>query len=175
MNGEPLPKDHGEPVRLIVPNWYGCCCIKWVDKLGFIDDQAPSTPQMREFARRTHQQGAPKLARDFIPATMDQTGMPIRIERWQVEGSLQYRVFGLLWGGDRTSDRFQIRFHQDEDYLPLENYDHQTNRTWTLFSHAWKPKAPGRYAIQLRLDDPAIRTRRLDRGYYLRQVDITEV
>ncbi len=30
MNGAPLPRDHGFPVRLIVPGWYGCACIKWV-------------------------------------------------------------------------------------------------------------------------------------------------
>src|SRR5262249_48943330 len=27
MNGVPLPPDHGAPVRLLVPGWYGCTCI----------------------------------------------------------------------------------------------------------------------------------------------------
>ncbi|SCE52457.1 molybdopterin-dependent oxidoreductase, partial [Streptomyces sp. OspMP-M43] len=30
MNGEPLPPDHGCPVRLIVPSWVGIANIKWV-------------------------------------------------------------------------------------------------------------------------------------------------
>src|SRR2546429_28841 len=29
LNGQPLPKDHGAPVRLVVPGWYGCTSIKW--------------------------------------------------------------------------------------------------------------------------------------------------
>ncbi|MEZ4467596.1 MAG: molybdopterin-dependent oxidoreductase [bacterium] len=31
MNGEALPLDHGFPVRLVVPGWYGCTCIKWLE------------------------------------------------------------------------------------------------------------------------------------------------
>src|SRR5262249_22520777 len=30
MNGQPLPLDHGYPLRLFNPGWYGCSCIKWV-------------------------------------------------------------------------------------------------------------------------------------------------
>jgi DMSO/TMAO reductase YedYZ molybdopterin-dependent catalytic subunit len=32
MNGKPLTKDHGAPIRLIVPGWYGCACIKWGER-----------------------------------------------------------------------------------------------------------------------------------------------
>lgn len=30
MNGEPLPPDHGHPVRVLVPSWIGIASIKWV-------------------------------------------------------------------------------------------------------------------------------------------------
>ena len=76
MNGEPLPRDHGFPVRLIVPGWYGCACIKWVDRVDLVPDSAAATVQMQEFAARTHQDIArlrsndPPLARDFIPAVI---------------------------------------------------------------------------------------------------------
>ena len=175
MNGRPLPKDHGEPVRLIVPNWYGCTCIKWLDEIALVDDDQPSTNQMREFAGRTHQDGVPELARDYQPATMDQTGMVVRVEKWRGEGGLVYRAWGVLWGGDRTTDRVTIRLRDDLPPEPLERYEHVDNRTWTLWSHTFRPKEPGRYVIRLEVDDPAIRTRRLDRGYYARQVDIAEV
>lgn len=174
MNGAPLPKDHGEPVRLIVPNWYGCSCIKWVKALELVDDDAPSTPQMREFSGRTHQDGVPTMARDFLPAVMDQTGMAIRVEKWR-DGGVFYRVWGVLWGGDETTDTVAIRFGEDQPDEPLEHYDHRDNHTWTLWSHTWRPAKPGRYVITLRVGDPAIQTRRLDRGYYARRVDITEV
>ena len=174
MNGETLPKDHGAPVRLIMPNWYGCTCIKWVQSLELVDDDAPSTAQMREFAGRTHQDGVPKLAREFAPASMDQAGMVTRVEKWH-DGGIFYRLLGILWGGERLTDSFRIRFGDARSEEPLEHYDHRDNHTWTLWTHRWRPSKPGRYVISLRVADPTIRTRRLDRGYYARQVDIAEV
>jgi DMSO/TMAO reductase YedYZ molybdopterin-dependent catalytic subunit len=33
MNGHPLPAEHGAPVRLIVPGWYGTNSVKWLSRL----------------------------------------------------------------------------------------------------------------------------------------------
>jgi len=30
MNGADIPREHGAPVRLIVPNWYGMASVKWL-------------------------------------------------------------------------------------------------------------------------------------------------
>lgn len=38
MNGETLPPDHGYPIRLIVPGWYGCNSVKWVDRMIVTDE-----------------------------------------------------------------------------------------------------------------------------------------
>jgi hypothetical protein len=37
MNGEPLPVDHGYPVRLLVPGRYGMKNPKWITSLDFVD------------------------------------------------------------------------------------------------------------------------------------------
>jgi len=175
MNGQPLSQDHGAPVRLVMPGWYGCTCIKWVDEIALVDAAAPATSQMREFAQRTHQTGIPALARDFQPATIDLAAMPVRVEKWWIEEQLWYRVVGILWGGTRRTQVLLIRFNPDMDYVPVENYDHQTNATWTLWTHFWRPKTPGQYWIQLHVADTHIRTRRLDRGYYSRKVILSPV
>ena len=105
--------------------------------------------------------------------------MPVRIEQWRVDGGsrpgLEYRVVGVMWGGDRQTDAFSIRFGDDTPCEPIEAYAQTTNRTWTLWSHTWRPSRPGTYRITLNVDDPAIRTRRLDRGYYARTVEIVDV
>ena len=176
MNGVPLRVDHGFPIRLMVPNWYGCTCIKWVDAITLVDDDAPATSQMREFASRTHQDGVPALARDYKPATMDQAAMPVRIEKWRVAGRIVYRVVGIMWGGDRVTDKLSIRFASGQPYAPVDVCPKQsTNRTWTIWSHAWRPTRAGSYAIVLTIDDPSIPTRRLDAGFYQRTIDITEI
>lgn len=63
MNGRPLGPHHGFPLRLVVPGWYACCSIKWVDRIELVPDDAPATPHMREFASRTDQAGARARAR----------------------------------------------------------------------------------------------------------------
>jgi len=175
MNGEPLPPHHGDPVRLYVPNWYGCVCIKWVNAIELVDDSAPSTSQMLEFASRTHQFGRPPLARDFVPATMDQAAMPIRVEKWRVDGQLLYRVVGIMWGGYELTDQLAIRFNngapQPVDVCPVQD----NNDTWTLWSYAWQPPAVGNYSVRMQIEDPNITTRRLDSGYYERSIRVDEV
>ena len=176
MNGRPLTRDHGWPVRLVVPGWYGCSWIKWVDDIALVDDSAPATPQMQEFAARTHQDGMPALARDYRPAVMDLAALPIRIEKWILHGKLRYRVVGILWGGARPQTRLQIRFAASE---PLRLLDvcpaPSTTLTWSLWSYQWHPPQRGRYDIVVKAADPAIPSRRLDSFFYARRVWIDEV
>ncbi len=176
MNGERLPRDHGFPLRLIVPGWYGCCCIKWVDRIELVDDSAPATSQMLEFSTRTHQGGRHPLAKDYIPATMDQAAMPVRIEKGVVDGKITYSITGVMWGGETLTKDLLIRFNEGEEYVPVQTVLGQAhNRTWGLWSHEWTPTKPGRYDITLKAADPRIRTRRLDIGYYRRSVEVEEV
>jgi len=175
MNGQALSRDHGRPVRLVVPGWYGCTCIKWVNVVTFTDENAAATSQMQEFAARTHQQGTPKLARDYRPATIDQAAMPIRVEKWLVRGKIKYRVVGILWGGSQLVKTLEIRFNPEEDYMRVDDFSHTTNDPWSFWSHAWTPKTVGTYMIRLRVTDPIIETKRLDSGYYVRTVEVREI
>ncbi len=172
MNGEPLPVDHGFPVRLIVPGWYGCCNPKWVDEIRMVDNGEPSTPQMKEFAGRTHQTAVHELAADFSPATMHQAAMPVRVEKWEVGGNVVYKIVGILWGGREPTDQLRIRFNGG----PAESVEicpgHDQNDTWTLWWYAWRPHEAGSVDIRLEIDDPAIPTNRLDAGYYARRVQV---
>ena len=81
MNGEPVPADHGKPVRLAVPGWYGCSWIKWVNEIRLVGPDEPATSQMVEFAARTHQSEPHKFARDYAPADIQTAATPVRVEK----------------------------------------------------------------------------------------------
>jgi len=173
LNGAPLPADHGAPVRLVVPGWYGCTCIKWVNELRFVGEDEPATSQMREYASRTHQSGTPALARDYLPAEIDLAALPVRVEKWLVSGTIRYRVVGVQWGGAARTDKLEIRFGEGSwESICMTNV---SAAPWALWEHPWRPPATGVYAITLRTTDPSIRTRRLDTGYYLREVAIDQI
>jgi len=175
MNGQSLTLDHGAPVRLVVPGWYGCASIKWVNSISIVDDEAPATSQMQEYAFRTHQQGVPRLARDFDPAKLDPATMPIRVEKWLVNDHVKYRVVGVLWGGSQPVKELQIRFNPDEDYVAVQNIQHTVSDSWIFWTHTWIPQKPDTYIIRLRVADSSVRTKRLDMGFYARTVRITDV
>lgn len=175
MNGQRLPTDHGAPVRLVVPGWYGCACIKWVNEITVVDDGTEATSQMQEYATRTNQAGVPRLARDYTPASIEQAAIPIRVEKWRVDGDIRYRVIGIVWGGSRPVKALEIRFNPEETYVSVNNFKPTTNDAWSFWTHAWAPKKPDVYSIRLRVLEPSGLTRRLDSGYFVRSVAITEV
>jgi DMSO/TMAO reductase YedYZ molybdopterin-dependent catalytic subunit len=175
LNGEPVTKDHGAPVRLVVPGWYGCTCIKWVNEITLVGEDAEATSQMQEYAARTHQTGVPHLAKEYQAAIIEQAAMPIRIEKWNVAGKIKYRVVGIAWGGSQPVKVLAIRFNPEEDYVPVENFNQTRNDPWTLWTHGWSPGAPGKYIIRLAVKEPLVQARRLDSGYYARTVEISEV
>jgi DMSO/TMAO reductase YedYZ molybdopterin-dependent catalytic subunit len=175
MNGAPLGRDHGYPLRLVVPGWYGCTAIKWVNEITLVDDDAAATDHMREYAGRTHQDGAnpPRRARNFQPATIDPAAVPVRVEKLGAPGGrISYRVVGISWGGRAPARALFIRLNPDLAFAPVQQVGSGPGRTWILWSHSFPPPAPGRYRIELAVRETAARTRRLDAGFYARDMEI---
>jgi hypothetical protein len=175
MNGQPLTADHGFPVRLLVPGWYGCTCIKWVNEISFVDERAPATSQMQEYAERTMQNGVPALAEDFQPAMLDVAAMPIRVEKWFINGRIEFRVMGIQWGGPPPIDGLEIQFNPEEEFVPVDNLRRSPVDSWNFWKQIWTPKSSGRYLIRLRPKNANVVARRLRSGYYLRSVEIVDL
>lgn len=176
INGEPLTADHGAPVRLVVPGWYGCSWIKWVDRLQWVGDDARPTTQMLEFAFRTHQDGIPPLAREYLAPEIDLAAMPVRVEQRHVEGKTEYRVIGIAWGGARPTDQLVLRFgSRDAGVSVPVCAPTERGRTWALWAYRWRPAESGYYDLTLKAADPSVRTRRLDLSFYVRRVRIDEI
>jgi DMSO/TMAO reductase YedYZ molybdopterin-dependent catalytic subunit len=173
MNGEPLPPDHGMPVRLVVPGWYGCSWIKWVTAIRLVGANEPATGQMKEFAGRTHQQARYELAREYQPPEIQAAAMPIRVEQRRRANAVHYRIVGIAWGGDRPFDRLAIRFGAQDAWKPVAMCGARpSGRGWRLWEYSWSPPAGGVYRIELRVPDRSVAQRRLDSGYYVRHVTV---
>ena len=101
--------------------------------------------------------------------------MPVRVEKWRLGDEIAYRVVGIDWGGDGTASRPHIRFSPRDPYRPVSAPATRSDGGWGVWEHRWRPATPGRYLIQLKVDDPPLRARRLDAGLYLRGLAIDEV
>jgi hypothetical protein len=142
--------------------------------MALVEENAPVTSQMEEYASRTHQNGVPTLASEYGPATIDAAAVPIRVEKWIVSRRIKYRIIGIVWGGIGIpiSLKIQIGGHASVD---VEKRYESDGRPWALWAHSWEPRKPDTYAIRLRIEDPGVRTRRLDSGFYTRTVQISEI
>jgi hypothetical protein len=170
MNGAPLPRDH---VPLIRPRSSPAARLQlhqgWTHR---VVARRGATTQMQEFAARTHQNiGQRRTRRWRDPAVIDTAAMPVR-----VENADHARIAGIIWGGSKPTNALSIRFKTSEPWVRVDDCAMPASTlTWSLWSHTWRPSAPGRYQIVLRVDDPAIRTRRLDLFFYVRELQIDEV
>jgi DMSO/TMAO reductase YedYZ molybdopterin-dependent catalytic subunit len=174
MNGQPLNAEHGAPLRLLVPNWYGCCSIKWVQQLTFVPADSPSTPHMRWFASRTQQDGTPELARDYRNPIMEVAATPVRFELWRREGRPLYRIMGVVWGGSTPAPGLQIRYTQEGPFEKVHAYEPpRDTRTWATWFHHYVPPEPTAFIILLQTDPPSVGTR-LASGYYRRYAAVYE-
>jgi DMSO/TMAO reductase YedYZ molybdopterin-dependent catalytic subunit len=173
MNGAALPADHGAPVRLLVPTWYGCSSIKWLSEIAVVDPGAPSTPQMKEFASRTDQDGVPERAADYKPAIMELAALPVQVEKLRGEGPARCRILGLAWGGGRLPETVLVESsRQAPARVPLIS---APAAPWGFWSCEWTPPGVGRYNISVQIDDPGVRARRLAQGFYTRTVAVTSL
>jgi DMSO/TMAO reductase YedYZ molybdopterin-dependent catalytic subunit len=175
MNGAPLTPDHGAPVRLVVPGWYGCAWIKWVQSLELVKRDALVTYQMAEFASRTHQTGRPIEVTDYAAPVIDVAATPIRVEHWRVGRRTEYRVVGLTWGGPAARPSLEIRSHSRDTWHPVHLCGHAPPpRGWDVWSYRWRPEWPGPYSLSLRAPAANQRQRRLEMFFYTRRVQIDE-
>ena len=173
MNGEPLTPDHGAPVRLVVPGWYGCSWIKWVNEIRLVGADEPiDVADDRVLAAHASARRSRSCALDYEPPAIDLAATPIRVEKRRVNGRLEYRIVGIVWGGDRPVDRLMIRFRAGEHADAVHASARRRARTapGRCGSTAGARPAPGVYSIALTAADPAIRTRRLDVSFYVRRV-----
>ncbi|MFX8692491.1 molybdopterin-dependent oxidoreductase, partial [Acinetobacter baumannii] len=52
MNGMPLLPQHGFPLRLVVPGWYGMASVKWLNRIEVLDRKFDGYQQVRTYIYR---------------------------------------------------------------------------------------------------------------------------
>jgi DMSO/TMAO reductase YedYZ molybdopterin-dependent catalytic subunit len=135
MNGELLPREHGYPVRLIVPGLYGYKMPKWIQRIELTDK-----PQLGFWEKRGWS------------ATGDvQTQSTILSPRHQetVQGNAQ--ISGVAYAGERSIEKIELSIN-DSPWMPIP-FNKSGAYSWTQWQVEWKPPTPGDYLIKVRAYD----------------------
>ncbi len=135
MNGEPLPLEHGFPVRMIVPGLYGyVSATKWVVDLEVSRfDAFEAYWTTRGWAER----GPVKVAsRIDVPASGDDV----------TAGTVA--VAGVAWAQHRGIERVEVRV-DDGSWQPARLADVPSADTWRQWIYEWDAE-PGDHTLQVR-------------------------
>src|ERR1700719_256038 len=103
MNGEPLPPEHGFPLRALVPGWYGMDSVKWLTRIEVLDQLFKGYFQDEKYVSlRTS--GATR------PLTTIQVNSKfLRPSEGEEIRAKTYRLEGVAWAGERKIARVEVR------------------------------------------------------------------
>src|SRR5262249_8092947 len=105
MNGEPLEPDHGYPLRLFVPGWYGVASVKWLQRIEVLDRPVKGYFQSTEDTIQRRTAGG---AETVVVGPMAPKSEILRPRAGAVGGVGTNRVFGVAWAGEEAVARVEV-------------------------------------------------------------------
>jgi DMSO/TMAO reductase YedYZ molybdopterin-dependent catalytic subunit len=109
MNGSPLAPQHGYPVRLIVPGWYGMAHVKWLTGVEVVTEPFTGFQQAVAYRvrRDTAEAGTP-ITRIAPRALAIPPGFPDFMSRARVVRPGPVLLQGRAWSGRSPVDRVDV-------------------------------------------------------------------
>ena len=71
--------------------------------------------------RRRGQVGSAAGARFHRRRSIDTAAMPVRVEKWAIDGRVAYRIAGIIWGGSKPTNALSIRFRSGQPWVPVDD------------------------------------------------------
>jgi DMSO/TMAO reductase YedYZ molybdopterin-dependent catalytic subunit len=153
MNGEPLPIQHGYPLRLIVPRWYAVASVKWLTEIELINRPFTGYYQVNRYWYEWERNG--EVVRE--PATLQKVRALITEPGPNVEvprGEITIR--GVAWSGAAPIARVEVSMGEgwQEAHLVGERNRH----SWQWWELITRVEKPGAVTLRARATDLAGRT-----------------
>jgi DMSO/TMAO reductase YedYZ molybdopterin-dependent catalytic subunit len=152
MNCRDLPRDHGFPVRAIVPGHYGMASVKWLTSIRAVREPFHGYWQTSDYAYWASMDGKPvrralgemKLKSEIARPRVYETLVPNRI----------YTVSGAAWAGDTNVTEIAVSTDGGQTWAEAEFLDPVLRHAWRRWKFDWvTPKEPGQYTLLARAKD----------------------
>ncbi len=159
MNGQPLPPQHGFPLRLLVPGWYGMTSVKWLGRITAVDLPFDGYQNLRAYRYRQDpdELGEP-VSRIAPRSLLAPPGIPEFMSRRRLLGPGPCRLEGRAWSGWGPVTRVEVSTDGGRRWTPAELEPAEVQYSWQRWSLEWRPPAPGDYELCCRATDATGRT-----------------
>lgn len=155
MNGQSLPPQHGFPLRLVVPGWYGMTNVKWVTSITLIDQPFTGYQVAHAYRVRTTEDEEGRLVTRMRPRSlMVPPGIPDFATRDRVVGREPVVLEGRAWSGRAPITRVEVSDDGGASWADatLER-DLDDRWAWSRWSYRWEPAGDGDVVLCCRATD----------------------
>lgn len=154
INGIPLPPQHGFPLRLVVPGWYGMTSVKWLRSITVVDRTFEGYQQARAYHYRVvdGETGQP-VTRMLPRALMIPPGVPDFMSRVRFLEPSEVRVEGRAWSGRGAITRVELSADGGVSWRDARLDEPVSPHAWRGWSCDWDARRPGEYELCVRATD----------------------
>lgn len=154
MNGQPLLPQHGFPLRLIVPGWYGMASVKWLNRIEALDRPYEGFQQISSYLYRAEPDGpAEPVTHMRVKSLLAPPGIPDFYTRWRLVEAGPTPLFGRAWsGGGVPVVRVEVGI--DGTWHAAELDPAQGKFVWRGWRFTWNA-IPGEHELACRATDAA--------------------
>jgi sulfane dehydrogenase subunit SoxC len=168
MNGEPLPSQHGFPLRLVVPRWYGMQNVKWLTRITVLEE--PYSGFQNAVAYRMYDaDGEPgEPVTRMLPRSLTvPPGVPDFMTRTRHLEPGRTTLRGRAWSGQAPIERVEVSTDGGASFAAAVLDPPLGEHAWRGWSFAWDATA-GEHVIASRATDAAGHTQPLDTPWNLK-------
>jgi DMSO/TMAO reductase YedYZ molybdopterin-dependent catalytic subunit len=162
MNGAPLPPQHGFPLRLVVPGWYGMTNVKWLSRIELSARRFGGYQQSWSYRlRQTEDEEGEALTRMQPRSLFVPPGIPEYLSRERTVPAGEVLVEGRAWSGLAPIESVGVSVDGGSTWTPAELEPAGERWAWRGWSFRWDAE-PGDYVLSSRTRDEAGNEQPLD-------------
>ena len=150
LNGQPLTPEHGFPLRVILPGWYGMTQIKWLGEIQALDRRYEG-PHM---SRNYHTVTGNDLLTETSISRKRVKSVIARVTRRKDGSGYRYRISGAAWSGASPVTTVEVSV-DNKPWRSAVMGERQGDYAWVLWSMDWDDATPGPHTLVSRATDVA--------------------
>ena len=151
MNGQVLTADHGFPLRLVVPRWYGMASVKWLTRIHVLDQAFEGFFQKRRYVMINQ---GPENALEREPVTALKVKSLIASPRHgEVIQPGACTIRGFAWSGEGEVKRVEVSTDGGLSWQDAALRGESDPNAWRQWEFMWQTSFPGHFIVMVRATD----------------------
>jgi DMSO/TMAO reductase YedYZ molybdopterin-dependent catalytic subunit len=158
VNGQPLPPQHGFPLRLLVPSWYGMTHVKWLRSITVVDEPFRGWQQEHAYhVRESEDDPGTPVSRILPRSLMVPPGIPDFLSRARFLSPGRCVIEGRAWSGTPPVQRVEVSVDGGQSWADATLGEPVSDFAWQGWTFDWDAP-PGEYVLCCRATDATGRT-----------------